>query len=153
MADLDAIRQGLAANLVPLRTAKIVGQVSAYLLDNPQPPCLQVAGVDETDYDTGGYGAGSSDTWTILVEAALGLVNEMGAQKVLNALLETDAVKDALESDITLTSRLQDNGVVLAGQAAAAEWVKVRRYRGQTRFRFPSGAEMLLATWETEVQA
>lgn len=152
MADLDAIRQGLAANLVPLRTAGIVGQVSAYLLDNPTPVSLQVVGVDQAEYDTQGFGA-NQHSWTFIVEAALGLVSDIGAQKTLNGLLETNAVKDALETDRLLTSRLGDTGQVTTGHTAAAQRLKVTRYRGHGRARFPNGVELLLATWEVEVTA
>lgn len=154
MADLDAIRRGLAANLATLRTAGTVGQVSAYLLENPTPPSLQVAGVDTIDYDEHGFGSAGEDNWRILIEAALGKVSDTGSQDLLNTLLSESSVKTAIEADTKLTSRLSANGqTVTTGQSAAALWVKCRRYRGQSRVVFPNGAELLLATWEVEVAA
>lgn len=152
MADLDAIVRGLAANLVPLRTTNVVGQVSPYLLENPSPPSLQIAGVASIDYDEHGF-AGGEDGWLVLVEAALGRVSDVGSQTLLNRLLSDSSVKTAIESDTRLTSRLSVDGrTVTANQAAAALWVKCRRYRGPSRVPFRDG-DMLLATWEVEVAA
>lgn len=152
MADLDAIRRGLAANLRDALPAGD-GHVGAYMLDSPTPPALQVVGLDEIDYDTLGYG-GAGDTHLLIVEAVLGRFSDIGSQKTLDNLLSgADSVKAALESDKLLTSRLEDDGTVTTGQPAAAEWLKVRRYRGQTRFALPNGNEVLLASWLVEVAA
>lgn len=149
MADLDAIARGLAANLVPLRTANVVGQVSPYPLVNPSPPMLQVAGVAAIEYDEHGFGSSGEDTWTVLVEAVLGRISDRGAQTLLYRLLSESSVKTAIESDPRLTSRLSVDGrTVSTGQASAALWVKCRRYRGQSR-----DGDLLYATWEAEVAA
>lgn len=149
MADLDAIARGLAANLATLRTSGVVGQVSAYPLENPTPPTLQVAGVATIDYDEHGFGSAGEDTWTVLVEAVLGKVSNVGAHTLLYRLLSESSVKTAIEADTRLTSRLSADGkTVAANQAAAATWLKCRRYRGQSR-----DGDLLYATWEVEVAA
>lgn len=152
MADLAAIRSALAANL---RVALPAGDglVSPYLLDNPTPPALQVAGLEKIDYDTLGFG-GSGDTHLFIVEGVFGRSTDIGAQKVLDGLLSgTDSVKAAVEGNQTLTSRLLETGDVLTGQSALADWVKCREYRGQSRFALPNGVEVLLASWLVEVAA
>lgn len=149
MADLDAIARGLAANLAALRTSGTVGQVSAYPLENPSPPTLQVAGVATIDYDEHGFGATGEDTWTVLIEAILGRISNHGSHTLLYQLLSESSVKTAIESDTRLTSRLSVDGKTIAtGQTAAAVWVKCRRYRGQSR-----DGDLLYATWEAEVAA
>lgn len=152
MADMEAIRRGLAANLratLPIGE----GQVSPYLLENPTPPCLQVGGLDGVDYTTLGFGHGG-DTHRFVIEACLGRSSDVGAQKLLDELLSgSSSVKRALESNRTLTSRLREDGTVQTGHAAAADWVKCREYRGQSRFTLPNGVEVLLASWLVEVAA
>ena len=152
MADLDAIRRGLAANLKQALPGS-AGQVSPYMLDNPTVPSLQVIGLDEIEYDTLGFGRGGDDHFFIL-EAALGRSSDTGAQRKLVELLSTgSSVKEAAESDGRLTKRLLDDGTVLEAQAPAAEYVHVTRYRGQSRFAIPSGPEVLLASWVCKVGA
>lgn len=149
MADLDAIARGIAANLATLRTANVVGQVSAYPLENPSPPTLQVAGVATIDYDEHGFGITGEDTWTVLVEAVLGRVSDVASQTLLYRLLSESSVKTAIESDPTLTQRISvDGNAITTGQPAAALWAKCRRYRGQSR-----DGDLLYATWEVEVAA
>ena len=93
--------------------------------------------------------------WTILIEACLGLVTDIGAQKLLNKLLaptgETSLVA-TVEATPTLTKRLSDQGVVTTGQAAAGK-VDFAEYRGQTPFVLTNGSRVLLATWAFTVIA
>ena len=155
MGDLQAIREGLAANLAALRTNETVVQVSAYLLDNPTPPSLVVAGVDSDGYEEQAY-TGQSVSYTILVEACLGLVADITSQKTLNRLLSptgSASLVAAAKATPTLTSRLNDDGTISTGQAAAAESIAFDGYRGQTRFVLSNGSEVLLATWAFTVFA
>jgi hypothetical protein len=156
LADLDDIFAGLGANLAALKQAEIaprqplIQQVSAYLLDNPSPPSVMVAGVDVDGVDFQTFGR-EDVAWTILIEVCLGRVSDIGAQKLLRKLLagtgETSLVQ-AVEANQTLTSRLLDDGTVQTDQDAAAEKVTFAGYRGQTQFRFPGQeAPVLLATW------
>jgi hypothetical protein len=150
MADLKTIREGLAGNLAALRQAKVVGQVSPYLLDNPTPPSLMVAGVEQFEF----LGFGETARWTILVEACLGLTADVGSQDVLNRLLAptgATSVVAAAEADQRLTSRLDVRGVLTTGQAPAADSVAFSGYRGQSRFQLRNGSDVLLAVWAFEV--
>lgn len=110
------------------------------MLDNPTPPALQVMGVDEIDYDSGGFSA-RDDTWELIIEACLGRVSDIGAQKLLNTWLDSSgstSVKAALEADTTL--------------GGAAREIRVVRYRGQQRFTLPNRIEVLLASWLVQVE-
>ena len=156
MASLSDIRAALAANLAVLRTSETVAHVSAYMLDAPQTPVVQIAGVapDGMDLDVA---FGDEVKWTLVVEAIIGAISDIGAQKVLNALLEptgATSLVEAIEANQTLTQRLSETtGRVTTGQTALAQWVHVRRYRGQARYTPPNGAgrELLVASWEVEV--
>lgn len=157
-ASLANIRSALAANLETLRTAGVVGQISAYLLDNPTTPSVQIAGLvaDGIDYDAGGYTDPPAVAYRISVEAVLGAVSDTASQDILNQLLAvtgTTSLRAAVEANQTLTSRYTETTrTVTTGQSALADYVHVTRYRGQSRHTFPNGSEMLLAAWEVLVQ-
>ena len=110
---------------------------------------MQVAGVDE--YEANDFADGR--TRQIVIEACLGLTTDIGAQKLLDGLLDT--VPAAVEADNSaagaLFSRLQEDGTVLAAQPAAADSVNFVRYRGQSRFTLRNGTEVLLASWQIQV--
>jgi hypothetical protein len=127
----------------------------AFLQDNPTTPAIQVAGLKEIDYDivfqtSGGYDA-TGDHLTVVIEAALGRAVDIDAQQKLDLLHRAQSLKAAIEADPKLTSRLQDDGTVLAGQAAACDSLRVARYVGQTPFILENTVRVLLATWEVEV--
>lgn len=163
MADLTDIRRGLAANLAVLKVAagftakgvKPIGQVSPWLLDNPTPPSVLIAGVEAEGLDYLGFGS-SSISATFLVEACLGTVSDIGSQKLLSALMAADGTTSlvaALEADGRLTSRLGDDGRVTTDQDPAATSVAVQGYRGQSRIKLGNTTEVLLATWAVQVLA
>ena len=150
MAGLLEIRQGIAANLKTIADI----QVSAYLLENPTGPALQVAGVDSVEYDTGGF-SGRDDSWIVIVEGAAGKVSDIGAQKRFDRWLTksgSESVKAAIETDKTLTSRLNDDGSVSTGQAAAAITLRVTDFRGYRRVQLANGVEVLLGDWAVQVE-
>lgn len=154
MAQLDDIREGLAANLYALKTAGTVGHVSAYMQENPQTPSVHVVGVAAFDYGLG-FGDGAGDEWTVLIEALLGKTTDIGSQKKLNDLLATSgatSLKVAVEADRQLTSRLSDDGKVTEDQAAACSHLLVSRYQGQSPVVI-GGAQLLAATWAVRVIA
>ena len=114
--------------------------MSATFQEAPPAPTLQVVGVERmTPTETGGMAASGDwqGDWTFLIEAYMGLVTEKGAHQRLNALLSSGGIPDAVESDCAaggaLFSRLQDDGTVLASQAAAADDVQFLEYRGPQR--------------------
>lgn len=154
MAQLDDIREGLAANLYALKTDGVVGHVSPYFQENAQSPSVHVPGLAPFEYGMG-FGEEGGDEFALLIEAIIGRATDIGSQKTLNALLATSgttSLKRAAESDGQLTSRMDDKGVITTGQAAAASYVLVARYLGQSR-TVVNNAEMLVATWAVRVGA
>lgn len=154
MADLEAIRLGLAA---ALRTALPAdqGHVSPYFSDVVTTPALQVVGLDEGEYYTMGF-AGGGDSLFFIIEAIVGRVVDRVAQTWLDRFVSAEgaySLKAALEADKTLTSRLLDDGTVQTGQAAAAQFVILRRYRGQARIKQENGQDVLVGSWIVEVAA
>ncbi len=150
MADLEAIRRGLAA-LLRDALPETEGQVSPWLIANPTKLSLQVAGIDEmtrTDFADG-------TRWVFLIEASLSDASNQGSQRTLDDLIT--AVPEALEDDETsagaLTKRLQDDGTVDTGEDPAADSVAFLEYRGAQRVTREGGGTMLSATWAVEVLA
>lgn len=154
MAQLDDIREGIAANLYALKTNRTVGHVSAYMQENPQTPSLHVVGIQPFEYGLG-FGSGAGDEWLVLIEAVLGRVTDIGGQKTQNALLATSgdtSLKVAVEADRQLTSRLGDDGKVTANQTPACSDLIVSSYLGQSR-PIMGGAELLVSAWAVRVIA
>ena len=107
-ADLATIRAGLATNLATLSTAPDQVQISAYLLGNPTPPCLQVMGPDEITWDLAMHRG--LDEWTLIVQGFVGAATDIGSQQNLDLWIAptgTQSVKTALESDATLGGTVQ----------------------------------------------
>jgi hypothetical protein len=117
LPDLDAIREGIAANLtagfrqIPEKDGR--PQVSAYMLASPTPPCVQVMGPDEVTYDVT-FGRGS-DTWMMVVQAFVASVTDVGGQKRLDRMLAPtgpESIKEAIERDTRLGGAANDLRVV-----------------------------------------
>lgn len=110
MATLAEIRAGLAANL-----GSITGlQVSAYVLSNPTPPCVEIVPA-EVQYDQAL--ARGMDTVTMTVRVFVGQASDKGAQQRLDLYLAPDgsgSVKAAIESDPTLVRTVADLHVTSA---------------------------------------
>ena len=152
MADVEAIASGLAALLRSVYP-KGVGHVSATFQEAPEPPALQVVGVERMVPLAFGGGA----DWTFLIEAYMGLMTEKKAHKRLNALLSDDAVWDAIEGDNAregaLFSRLGENGSLTTDSGdPAADSVAVIEYRGPSRVE-RGGTQALTGTWAVRVIA
>lgn len=141
--------------MVSLRESQAVGHVSAYLERAPKTPYVCVAGVLEYEYTT--FGVPGTDRepgmrWLIAIEAgtnSLDLVEQDRMRSLMESTGPTSLV-EAVESDPRLTSRLLKDGTVVDA-AAAADAVALEEFRGQTPFTFPSGVEVLLATWVFEI--
>lgn len=153
MADLVAIRQGLAANLAAIEGC----QVSAFRLSQPTPPTLQVMGVDEVVYDTGGFGRRAvyhHDTLKLIVHGFVGAVTDIGSQIRLGAWLAStgdESVKQALEADPTLTKRLLFDGTIETDQTPQAETLRVIRYAGDLLVPLPNVGDVIGGEWEVEI--
>ena len=104
MPDLVAIREGIADALNAIPEL----QASPYMLSNPTPPSAHVF-PDEVDYDqTMGRG---HDDWFMTVQAFVGMITDIGAQKRLDLMLNPAgaySVKAAIEADSTLGGVVDD---------------------------------------------
>lgn len=151
MATFDDIRRGLAANLNVLDDF----QISPWLLDNPSPDAIQIAGAEDVAYDVAFPKAGkTSEIWNIQIEACLLRNSDIGPQKRLDVLLAPygdGSLKAAVEADPTLTKRLQDDGTYLTGQDPACADLQVIRFRGQQHHTLDNGTDVLLAVWTVQV--
>jgi hypothetical protein len=130
MADLTAMRAGLAANLATLTDI----QVSGYMLANPTPPCIHLY-PDETDYDLA-FRHGL-DRWIFKVQAFAGLTSDIGAQVKLDGFVPV--AKTALEVDQTL--------------AGAASSVQVTSFSGYRIYVLEGRPPLLGCEWRVEVLA
>lgn len=134
MASMADIREALAANLSALATAK---QVSAYRLDNPTPPTLQVSGFAEMEPTTFHGG------WTIemIVQGFVGKTTDKGSQLLLDKWLapwDDESVVAAIEADKQLGGAVSDLGV--------------SRIDGSTIFTLPNGSTVFGSTWHVQVE-
>lgn len=143
------IRLALAGNLATLADA----QISPWLLDNPTPGMLQVAGVDDVDYLRT---MGDDVTYVFAIEGVQSIAGgDKGSQKAFDKWIEPTgalSVRAALRADRRLTKRWQEDGTVLSGQAALADDLVVQRFRGYRRRRLPNGTEVLLGEWIVQVE-
>src|SRR5437899_143814 len=108
MADLTAIRQGLAANLAALTGI----QVSPFMLANPTPPAVTLYPADVT-YDLAMRRG--LDRWAFTVQAFVGLTTDIGAQTTLDQFIASSgaqSVKTRIEADQTLGGLVSDVNVV-----------------------------------------
>lgn len=153
MPDLNAICEGLAANLTACLDDDVVKTVTPWLDDNPTMPSLQVAGVQTMTRES--YG----DTYriTLLVQALIGRGSDQHSQKLLNRLAVGDntctSVWDAIEANRTLTARYNPADGLTTSQSAAADDVAVVSYDGAARFTNANGVDALVGTWTVQVLA
>lgn len=135
MPDLVAIREGLATALQAIPEL----QASPYMLSNPTPPSAHVF-PDEVDFDkTMGRG---HDDWFITVQAFVGMVTDIGAQKRLDLMLNPSgvySVKEAVEAEPTLGSTVDD--------------VRVQSCTGYRVYPMADGSQVLGAEWRVHILA
>jgi hypothetical protein len=138
MADLAAIREGLATNLRTLPEATMPERrVYAYLKGRPVPPCAEVE-PGPTTYDLA-MGRGL-DQLQLKVRVFIGLDTDEHAQKTLDRMLATtgpDSVKTAIEADRTL--------------GGAASDARVTGASGYLTFGTDERARVIGAEWTVEV--
>jgi hypothetical protein len=104
MADIATIRQGLARNLETIRNI----QISAYMLAAPTPPCIHIFPAT-IEFDRGMHRGLDIVVFTVEAFVAFGL--DQGGQMRLDRMLAPsgpESVKEAIESDRTLGSTVQD---------------------------------------------
>lgn len=157
MADLDAIRRGVAA-LLRQSMPETEGSVSPYFKVAPGKPCLQIAGVqamNRTDY-------GDGRSWTVAIEGVFALTTDEAAQRLLDRVLTGDtgdgivAVDEAIETDKTaagaLHDRLLDDGTIDEDVGAACHDIAFVSYLGSARVTLEDGTKALVATWLAQVE-
>lgn len=140
MADIAAIREALRARLETLLDGG--GQSSAYMLENPTPPSLQVTGISATDYDTA-FGRGG-DTLTMVIQGLVGTTSDRGAQEQLDAWLDTTgttSVKAAIETE-------RPAAVTLGGLVS---YCRVTGTSGHRIYKTSNGTDLLGAEWTVEI--
>ncbi|HSE44720.1 MAG TPA: hypothetical protein VLA89_05260 [Gemmatimonadales bacterium] len=148
---MQDIRRGLAANLRTIEDCT----VSPWLQENPVRDALSVAGPEKMEYAEGAFGSLASDRGgplTIIVEGVTSLAGGLRAaqDRFDNWILWE--VPEAIESDVRLTSRLNDDGSTTSGQAAACDALAVREFRGYRRERLGNGTdEFLVGDWVIDV--
>lgn len=114
MSGFTPIREGLAANLAPLKERG--WQVSPWMLANAMPPAIHVVGPSAIDYDRAMHRG--ADEISVDVQAFVGLTLDRGAQETLDELLAATgdlSIKTLLESDRTLGGVCTDMIVQSAG--------------------------------------
>ena len=144
---MQDIRRGLAANLRSIQDCV----VSPWLQESPSMDALSVVAFEAVEYKEGGFGALASDRggdMNMIVEGAVSLAGGLrAAQNRFDAWVLWE-VPEAIESDLQLTSRLQEDGTVLAGQPAACDQLAVQEFRGYRRERLGTGTdEFLIGDW------
>jgi hypothetical protein len=134
---LKMIREGVAANLM-----EVFGdswQVSPYMLSNPTTPSMHTI-PDPVEYD--GAMQRGMDTWTLIVQAFVGLASDIAAQMLLDELLEPSgpgSLKAAIEAEPTLGGRVDD--------------LHVTRASGYKVFVLEGRAGVLGCDWEVTIIA
>ena len=104
------IREGIADNLKAIPGI----QASAYVLTNPQPPCVHVMRGDVT-YDRAMNGGEHS--WVMRVRAFVAAVSDIGGQQLLDQFVAPTgdrSIKQAIEADRTLGGVVSDLRVTQA---------------------------------------
>lgn len=137
MADVAAIRQGIADNLTAAFGPDV--QVSAYMLAEPTPPAIHVF-PGPVEYDQA-FGRGL-DELTMRVQAFVALVADQGAQINLDKFLAGSgaySVKAAIEADRTLGGACHD--------------AHVTAHTGYQQYQPAGGGPMLMAEWTVLVRA
>lgn len=130
----EDVRKAIASNL-----SAVTGvQCSAWNLGtNFNPPTFQVAGNGPVTYDRRG-----TDLLTYRVQAIVGTVDDVGAQRLLATFVQgsgSTSFKAALESDRTLGGVVDD--------------LRVTDYLGDKIMTLPSGVDYLVGEWAVEVLA
>lgn len=148
---MEAIRRGLAANL---KTIPDCG-VFPWLAENPPKDALSVAGPESMAYAEGGFGVLASNrggNMPFVVEGAVSMAAGLrAAQNRFDAWILW-LVPEAIESDVQLTSRLNDDGTITSGQSAACDALAVREFRGYRRERLCNSTdEFLIGDWVIDI--
>lgn len=130
-----------------------IQQVTPYLLDDPTPNSLSVAGLQDAQFGATYGKAAANDEYVIVIEALLQKNPDIQWQKVLRKLLAptgATSLRAAVEAN-KLTSRLADDGTVTTDQEPACDDLHVEAFRGQTTYTTPGGIVCALGEWTVRV--
>jgi hypothetical protein len=152
---MHALRRGLAANLRAVPDCV----VSPWLHPDPPKLCLSVAGPDvgseAVGYNEGGFGELASDRGASMPMIIEGVVSCAGGLRAAQEIFDEWIlwlVPEAIESDVRLTSRLNEDGTITTDQSAACDSLAVREFRGYRRERLGTGTdEFLVGDWVVDV--
>lgn len=151
-----AIRSGLGANLAAAFAA-LGYQVQPFAVSAPVPPGFQIV-PDRIDFH--GTLQDGMDVIRFIVVGTVGFTSDVDAQKDMDLLLDDRqdvsdplSLREALEADQHLTSRVDDDGNISTGQPAAASDVTVRTCSGYRLYPLQGGQQIALgAEWVVEVR-
>ncbi len=133
--NLTSIRAGLATNL-----AAVTGfQVSAYMLANFTPPALMVRPALDPAIDYHQAMGNNFSELHMTVVAYVGAASDIGSQKELDSLIDSNTVVNAIESDKTLGGACGD--------------LSVETCHAYQEYARPDGPTVLGAEWTVLVLA
>lgn len=152
--NVSAIRSGLGANLATTYTP-LGFQVVPFALSAPVPPGFQMF-VDRGDFH---QELQHGELLRFIVLGTVCYADDIDAQQKMDVMLDDRAnvsdplsVREALESDQALTSRLLADGSVVAGQPSVADDVTARFVAAYRLYPMQGGQQIALgAEWTVEV--
>jgi hypothetical protein len=152
--NVSAIRQALGANLATTY-APLGFQVKPFALSAPAPPGFQML-FDRVDFHEE---LQRGELLRFILLGTVGYADDVDAQEKMDALLNDQdnvsdplSVRQALESDQALTSRLLDDGSIVTGQPSAGQDVTVRVGAAYRLYPMQGGNQLLLGSeWTVEV--
>lgn len=154
MSVMEDVRRGLAANLRAVTGCA----VSPWLIPDPVNDALSVVGFDldgRVEYNEGGFGELASDRGAsapIIIEGVVSMAGGLRAAQDRFDAWVLWLVPEAIESDVRLTSRLNEDGTILTGQSPACDSLAVREFRGYSRQRLGDGTgDHLVGSWVVDL--
>lgn len=154
----SAIRSGLGANLANAFAA-LGYQVQPFAVSAPVPPGFQLV-PDRVDFHGTLGDATGMDTIRFVLIATVGFANDIASQEAMDVLLDDRvdvsdplSVREALEADQRLTSRLLVDGSLATGMLPAANDVTATIASGYRLYPLQGGQQIVLGCeWAVEVR-
>ena len=152
--NLTAIRSALGANLATVY-APLGFQVKPFALSAPVPPGFQML-FDRADFH---QELQRGELLRFIVLGTVGYADDVDAQEKMDALFNDQAnvsdplsVRQALEADQALTSRLMDDGSIVTGQPSVGDDVTVDFSAAYRLYPAQGGQQLILGgEWIVEV--
>jgi hypothetical protein len=148
---MNAIRRGLAANLRVIENCT----VSIWVQESVTLDALSVVGLETAAYEEGAFGEIASDggaRLAFVIEGAASLAGGLRAAQERFDDWILWQVPEAVESDVRLTSRLNDDGSIDEDQEPACDALAVREFRGYRRMRLGNSQDdHLVGDWVVDI--